>query len=846
MDNRRDFLKKAALLAGSQGLSGVLPLSIQKALAIDPRPGSTWLDAEHVVILMQENRSFDHCYGALQGARGFRDPRAIQLPDRNPVWLQTNDKGETYAPFRLDIKGTNATWMGSLPHDWTNQSDARNDGRYDKWLESKHSSHKDYAGMPLTLGYYDRRDLPFYYALADAFTLCDQNFCSALTGTTPNRLHLWTGTIREEQKTESRPRVRNDDTDYYVPAAWPTFPERLEDHEISWKIYQNELSLDLGFSGEEDAWLANFGDSPLEWFSQYHVRFSAAYMRYLPKKIALLSQEIDVLEKKAAAQPPAGSEIEKMKGDEAGKMDKDLSEKKTFLGILQEEQKKYTPENYEKLSPREKSLHEKAFSTNKNDPGYHELTAHEYKEGDTVRKINIPKGDVLHQFREDVKGGSLPTVSWLVPPETYSDHPSSPWFGAWYISEVMDILTSNPEVWKKTIFILCYDENDGYFDHVPPFVSPHPGQPETGTVSKGIDLGLEHMTREQDLQRTDEKHARGGPIGLGFRVPLLIASPWSRGGYMNSQVFDHTSILQLLEKFLSHRTGKKIEETNINDWRRTVCGDLSSVFRPFGGDKTGLPFLHKFEFHEEINNAKFKQLPSGFRQLTKEEIGEFRLDPFSSPLMPQQEKGVRPACALPYELSVEGKLSKGNGSFSITMQAKKDVFGDRSSGAPFTIYAYGKEFRTRNYAVAAGDQLSDEFSLDEFENGNYDLRVYGPNGFFRAFTGGRDATQVTATLEYEAGKDRKPTGRILLNLANMGSRPLTIHIRDNAYGGPGHTKILGPAGSSGDSGTVPVDPGRGRGWYDLSILAEGDEHFGQRYAGRVETGKEGISDPAMA
>ena len=107
-------------------------------------------------------------------------------------------------------------------------------------------------------------------------------------------------------------------------------------------------------------------------------------------------------------------------------------------------------------------------------------------------------------------------------------------------------------------------------------------------------------------------------------MPLLIASPWSRGGYLNSQVFDHTSILQLLEKFLSHRTGKRIEEPNINDWRRTVCGDLSSVFRPFEGEKTGLPFLPKVEFIEEIYNAKFKQLPSGFRQLTKEEIGQFR------------------------------------------------------------------------------------------------------------------------------------------------------------------------------------------------------------------------------
>ncbi len=105
---------------------------------------------------------------------------------------------------------------------------------------------------------------------------------------------------------------------------------------------------------------------------------------------------------------------------------------------------------------------------------YHELTTLKYKDGDTEREVNIPKGDILHQFREDVKSGSLPTVSWLVAPEKFSDHPSSAWYGAWYVSEVLDILTQNPEVWKKTIFILTYDENDGYFDHVPPFVAPNP------------------------------------------------------------------------------------------------------------------------------------------------------------------------------------------------------------------------------------------------------------------------------------------------------------------------------------------------------------------------------------
>jgi phospholipase C len=120
MDSRRDFIKKASMLAGGMAL----PSSILKAMAINPAVGSTFWDAEHVVILMQENRSFDHSFGTLKGVRGFNDPRAIRLPNNDKVFLQTNSKGETYAPFRLDLKETNATWMSSLPHSWENQVDA--------------------------------------------------------------------------------------------------------------------------------------------------------------------------------------------------------------------------------------------------------------------------------------------------------------------------------------------------------------------------------------------------------------------------------------------------------------------------------------------------------------------------------------------------------------------------------------------------------------------------------------------------------------------------------------------------------------------------------------------------
>src|SRR6188472_977999 len=116
METRRQFLAKAAFLSGAAGLSGGLIGSIQRAMAIEPAPNTTFWDAEHVVILMQENRSFDHAFGTLRGVRGFNDPRAIKLPNGNPVWVQTNSAGESYAPFRLNIKDTNSTWTGCLPH----------------------------------------------------------------------------------------------------------------------------------------------------------------------------------------------------------------------------------------------------------------------------------------------------------------------------------------------------------------------------------------------------------------------------------------------------------------------------------------------------------------------------------------------------------------------------------------------------------------------------------------------------------------------------------------------------------------------------------------------------------
>lgn len=837
MDNRRDFLKRATLLAGGAGMMNVLPMSIQKAMAINPAPGSTFMDAEHIVILMQENRSFDHTYGTLRGVRGFNDPRAITLPNKNPVWLQTNKEGETYAPFHLDIKDTNATWMSSLPHSWSNQVDARNDGKYDQWLDSKHSGNKEYRNMPLTMGYYTRQDIPFYYALADAFTICDQNFCSSLTGTTPNRLYFFSGTIREKQRAESMARVWNGDADYDSMVNWKTFPERLEENDVSWKVYQNEISVGVGLEGEEDAWLANFTDNPLEFFEQYNVKLSAGYIANLPEEAIKAKAEIKRMEQ----------ELTTLTGEKAAAITKKITKYKKYLITNAEEQKIYTIEKYNQLTQQEKNIHNKAFTTNKNHPHYHELSSLKYQDGNTEREVLVPKGDVLHQFREDVNKGELPTVSWLVAPENFSDHPGAAWYGAWYISEVMDILTKDPAVWKKTIFILAYDENDGYFDHVPPFTVPHLHKTAQGKTSAGIDSSVEYVTKSQ--QSSDENGARESPVGLGFRVPLVIASPWSRGGFVCSQVFDHTSSLQFLEHFINHKFGKKIKETNISQWRRIVCGDLSKTFRPYNGEKLSTPAsLKRDELVEGIHKAKFKEPPSNYRKLSSEEIQQIKKDASAFAFMPRQENGTRPACALPYELFVDGRLSSDKKSFEIQFKAGNKIFGKQASGSPFNVYAPGifrnKAVETWAYTTVAGDTLKDSWQLTDFENSRYHLAVYGPNGFFREFKGDRNNPAVNITCGYEPVKMalNKLTGNIILSIKNNSGRQHVIEIIDNAYQSTKQTKTL--AANVVDTNMV-INLSKSQQWYDFTVKINGHDLYEIRYAGHVETGAETISDPAM-
>lgn len=826
MDNRRDFLKKASLLTGAMGLEWGLPAAIQKAMAIEPLSGSSFLDAEHIVMLMQENRSFDHSFGTLSGVRGYGDPRAIRLPNGNPVWLQSGKDGKTFSPFRLDIKRSKAAWTSYLPHSWENQSAARNNGKHDNWIDAKRSGHKHYEDIPLTMGYYTREDNPFYYAFADAFTICDQNFCSSITGTTTNRHFFWTGTCVPAKG--EKPLVRNSDIYFNRWANWKTFPEKLEAAGISWKVYQNEVSIQSGL--QDEGLLGNYTDNNLEWFSQYHVEFKESHLAFLRKRIAELPDEIKGIEK--LLQDGKAESVQKEKNK--------LKQKREQLTSFEKKLQTFTPEAFKKLSPLEQALFRRAFQTNEQDPSYREALNTE-EHGSEIR---VPKGDVLHQFRQDVRSGKLPTVSWLVAPEYFSDHPSAPMYGAWYTSEILNILTENPDLWRKTIFILNYDENDGYFDHIPPFVAPNPADPTSGKVSPGMDISGEFVSLQQELDAGENKeNATEGPVGLGYRVPLIIASPWSKGGWVNSEVFDITSTIQFLEHFLNKKYGKHIYENNISSWRRAITGDLTSVFRTAESiSDLKLPFLDRNAQIRAIDQSKKLPLPHNYHQWSIGDVENLKKQQIKSPWLAKQEKGQRPSSALAYELYIHEEINKKDDKISLHMHVGNTFFGEASLNSPFNIYtgeSYHAGVQFWPFAVFSGQTLDFSWNLSDFKDNTYAFTAYGPNGFMRGFKGQDEALHVRAS--YELGINKKPTGNLVIYLKNEGKETLNINVKDNAYR-LWNKKI---ALKADQSITWIMDTKQQSGWYDITLTIL-NRSFERHFAGRVETGKHSKTDPQLS
>jgi phospholipase C len=695
--SRRDFLRVAAQAAGAAAAMGALPAGIRNALAIPANDATRSIkDIEHIVILMQENRSFDHYFGTLRGVRGYGDRQAIRLPNGNSVWHQPLQKEAGYVlPFRPSASDLGMQFLQDLPHDWTTTQMAWNGGRYDQWIAAKGTT---------TMAYLTREDIPFHYQLADAFTICDAYHCSGLTPTDPNRYYMWTGWVGNDGK-GGGPVIDNAEAGY----AWQTYPEVLQAAGVSWKIYQ-DIGTGLNAAGfwgwTSDPYIGNYGDNSLLYFNQFR-----------------------------NAQP--GSPL--------------------------------------------------------------------YDNARTGTNVAVGGGyfDVLKQ---DVQNNTLPQVSWIVAPEAYSEHPNWPAnYGAWYVDQVLQILTSNPEVWSKTALLVTYDENDGFFDHVAPPYAPWSKEAGLSTV----DTANEYFAGNASYP--------AGPYGLGPRVPMLVVSPWSKGGWACSETFDHTSIIRFIERRFGH--GRNLCEANITAWRKAICGDLTRAF----------DFAHP--------NAAIPTLPStsGYAPADRERHPDYVPLPPLVQAKPKQEPGVRPARALPYELFVRARTD------AAVSKLRLKFSNSGHAGAAFNVYQTSSPDAPRTYTVEPRKHLTDEFAVDT--DGAYDYAVHGPNGFARRFAGrvvaAPGVTASVAAPEVSESYD-VANGNIELHLQNAGEAACEFNVV-NAYDGTSYKRRV-PGGESAD---LYVDLRAHHAWYNLHVTVDTDPRFARTLAGHVETGRPSMSDPAL-
>jgi phospholipase C len=222
--DRRRFLRGAAALAASAALPS----------SADAATPARLNDIDHVIVLMKENRSFDHYFGTLAGVRGFEDASAMRLPNGNPVFMQPDRQHpDGYVlPFHLDTYRTSAQRLHDLNHSWGGLHGCVAGGRMDGFVRTLRIIEGD-AG-PLTMGYMTRTDLPLYYTLADAFTICDGYHCSMLGPTHPNRLFLMTASIDADAKF-GKAAIDNSGRRF----EWETYPERLTRAGVTWRIYHD-------------------------------------------------------------------------------------------------------------------------------------------------------------------------------------------------------------------------------------------------------------------------------------------------------------------------------------------------------------------------------------------------------------------------------------------------------------------------------------------------------------------------------------------------------------------------------------------------------------------------------
>jgi phospholipase C len=752
--DRRQFLQLMCMTA----ITSTLKTNIAKALAI-PANNTTGTinDVEHIVILMQENRPFDHHFGTLRGVRGYSDPRAvnIHLPLQSgtgttpaSVFLQPAgaahvaagfavppnfdnlggpaDGVDVLPPFRVNpasvspgLTSLGLTYLPGTGHGWATTHAGWNEGQYDGWAAAQ--------GSPMVMSYMTREDIPYHYALADAFTVGDAYHCGIMGPTNPNRYYLWAGCIGNlsnlgpggadgmgaNAATYNGLSVNNA---YWV---FPTFPEVLQAAGISWKVYQDlagaTFAPDFGDGGAANNFDGNFTDNALLYSKQYA---DSAPGTPLFDNGCTGTQLVNTIPSVSA---PASAWL---------------------------------------------AWAESLFS----------------------------------EFQSDVQGGKLPQVSWVVAPAGYTEHSDNPInYGAWYISQVLGILVSNPEVFSKTVLIINYDEGDGSFDHISP--STPPPTPAAGASTVSIENEI----------ITDQPSGVTGPIGLGTRVPFLAISPWSKGGYVNSQVFDHTSTIRFIEK----RFG--VFESNISPWRRAVVGDLTSVFNFTNPNDAPVTLPDTTGF-----------LPSVF-ELAGGNVNTFVPTPNDLIIgVPTQEKGIRPARALPYELDVLAAVNTSNGTIVLTF------LNTGGATVVFQVRSGNPADPVRYYTVEPGKILTGTWNVAS----TYNLSVSGPNGFVRYFNGsvGSGFAVLDVVSRYNIGN----AAAIGWKITNVGSNRAEVSVLD-AYTGNSSTRLLHPNASLVDK--LSLD--QFYNWYDLVITVAGDPTFKYRLAGHVETGKDSFSDPAL-
>ena len=709
--HRRDFIK----LSATAGLSAALwePL-LQRALAVEAHNATRSInDVEHIVILMQENRSFDHYFGAMRGVRGFGDRFPIPLASGQRAFHQS-DGEQIVPPYRANRNTSNAALINGTPHNFPDTQAAWNQGKYGFWPLFK---------TPFSMAYYTREEIPFQYAMAEYFTICDAYYCSIATGTDPNRIVFWSGSVCDPEKRAAGINCTDADSEpvnlrcwikgqmpepgytYQGNAfTWPTIPDVLQEAGISWRIYQ---------------------DPNDNWTGAMH-------------------------------------------------------------GCL-------------------------AFESFRN-----------AKPGSPIYENGMRHWSI-EDLTNDVKNGTLPQVSWVLPSQSNSEHPgapSSPYRAADFTHDVLSAITANPDVWSKTVFFLTFDENDGLFDHLPAPAVPSYNLDNTLAGKSTIDLAGMYFHNDKDnladmetarvyIDKRDTISGNLRPWGMGPRVPMYILSPWSKGGWVDSAVADHTSVAQFIEK----RFGVTVPA--ISPWHRAVSSDLTSAF----------DFVTP-------NDPKFPNLPdtSGFEAIDAASKALPRAAAPQKPSQLYQEKGTRLSRARPYTLHCTLNYLREDDKVRLVFENKG------SKGGVYHVYDMNRlDQIPRRYTVEATKSLTDEWDLGE-TGGAYDLEVYGPNGYFRKFAGNINAVEPDVALDYDERK-----GGISIRLRHQSGTSLAVALVSNAYGYPASEMLTVIAGRVLKK---YISLKKSANWYDFTVqTADG---FSCRFAGRVETGMHGVSDPAMA